>query len=156
MTINARVTEKTKEDLIWGRKKKLFQIRDISMKWLEMQDWNSRKRIDKYHEGRKLREEWQSQTHGQHPPPLETFNLGTYCHFRADDSLFFLFVCFLFLRVFFEVQLIYHVVPTSAVQQSDSVYIYIHFFMFFSIMVYPRRLDIVPCAIQQDLIVYPF
>ena len=24
------------------------------------------------------------------------------------------------------------------------------------IMVYPKRLDIVPCAVQQDLIAYPF
>ena len=31
------------------------------------------------------------------------------------------------------------------------VYIYIFFLIFFSIMVYPRRLNIVPCAVQQDL-----
>ena len=37
-----------------------------------------------------------------------------------------------------------------------QLYTCIHsFLIFFSIMVYPRRLDIVPCAIQWDL-VYPF
>ena len=40
----------------------------------------------------------------------------------------------------------------SAVEQSDSVihyiYIHIHFFIFFSIMVYHRTLNIVPYAIQ--------
>ena len=76
--------------------------------------------------------------------------------------------------------LIYNVVPISAVYQSDSViyiyiymyiyiyvYIYIHththkyiymcifFFVLSSVMVYPMWLDIVPCAIQQDLIAYP-
>ena len=54
-------------------------------------------------------------------------------------------------HIFFliEVELIYNVVPISAVQQSDSVlHIYILFLIFFSIMVYLRRLDIVPCAIQ--------
>ena len=56
-----------------------------------------------------------------------------------------------------EVELIYSVVLISAVQQSDSViHVYTSFFIFFSIMVYPRRLDIVSCAIQQDLVVYPF
>ena len=45
----------------------------------------------------------------------------------------------------------------SAVQQSDSViHIYTLFFIFFSIIVYYRILNIVPCAIQQDLVVYPF
>ena len=41
----------------------------------------------------------------------------------------------------------------SDLQQSDSVtYIYIHFFIFFSIMVYHRVLNMVPCAVQQDLV----
>ena len=47
--------------------------------------------------------------------------------------------------------MIYNIVPISTVQQSDPfvyVYIYIFFFIFFSIMVYPRRLDVVTCAIQ--------
>ena len=44
----------------------------------------------------------------------------------------------------------------SAVQQSDSViHRYTFFFIFFSIMVYPRILNIAPCAIQEDLVVYP-
>ena len=55
---------------------------------------------------------------------------------------------FIFLIYFIEVQLIYNVVLISAVQQIDSViYIYIYF-IFFSIMVYHRILNIVPCAIQ--------
>ena len=44
-----------------------------------------------------------------------------------------------------EVELMYNVVPVSAVQHSDSA---THIHMFFSIMVYPRRLDIVPCAMH--------
>ena len=61
---------------------------------------------------------------------------------------------------FIEVQLIYNVVLISTIQQSDSVvHIYTFFFIFFSIMVYHRILNIVPCRnytvqIQQDLVVY--
>ena len=58
-----------------------------------------------------------------------------------------------------EVQLIYNVVLIAAVQQSDSVicicmyiYIYILFHILF-IMIYHGLLNIVPCAIQQDLVV---
>ena len=44
-----------------------------------------------------------------------------------------------------------------AVKQSDSVtHIYTLFFIFFSIMVYLRTLNIVPCALQYDSIVHPF
>ena len=49
-----------------------------------------------------------------------------------------------------EVQLIYNVVLVSTVQQRDSV-IHIHIYILFhifSIMVYPRILNIVPCSIQ--------
>ena len=55
-----------------------------------------------------------------------------------------------FLNIYFiEVLLIYSVVLISAVQQSDSfIHRYTFFFIFFSIMVYHRILDIVPCAIQ--------
>jgi len=35
-------------------------------------------------------------------------------------------------------------------------YIYIPFFILSSIMVYPRRLDTVLCAVQKDLTAYPF
>ena len=46
-------------------------------------------------------------------------------------------------------QLIYNGVLIYAVEQSDSVIIYAYyFFIFFSIMVYHRILNIVPCAIQ--------
>ena len=50
----------------------------------------------------------------------------------------------------FFIKLIYNVVPISAVQQSDSgMHIYKFFFyVFFSIMVYRRRLDTIPCATQ--------
>ena len=54
--------------------------------------------------------------------------------------------------------MIYSVVLISAVQQSGSVmhtYIY-SFLIFFSIMLYPRRWDIIPSAIQQDLVAHPF
>ena len=62
-----------------------------------------------------------------------------------------------FFCYFIEVQLIYNVGLISTVQQSDSVIIYIYFFFFkfFPIMVYHRILSIAPCAIQQDLVVYP-
>ena len=40
-----------------------------------------------------------------------------------------------------------------ALQQSDSViYIYPFFFIFFSIMTYPRILNIVPGAVQYELV----
>ena len=55
----------------------------------------------------------------------------------------------LFILFFIEVQLIYNVVLVSGVQQSDSViHIYTFFFIFFSIMVYRRMLNIVPCVMQ--------
>ena len=58
---------------------------------------------------------------------------------------------------FIELQLIYNVVLISAVQKSDSViHMYTFFLIFFSMMVYCRTLNIAPCAIQEDLIVYPF
>ena len=53
---------------------------------------------------------------------------------------------------FIEVQSIYNVL-IFALQQSDSViHIYPFFFIFFSIMAYPRILNIVPCAVQYDLV----
>ena len=46
-------------------------------------------------------------------------------------------------------QLISNVVLISAVQLHDSItHIYTFFKIFFPIMVYPRRLDTDPCAIQ--------
>ena len=51
--------------------------------------------------------------------------------------------------------MIYNVVLISAVQQSDSVDFFF-FFIFFSIMVYHRIVNIVPCILQEDLCVYPF
>ena len=55
----------------------------------------------------------------------------------------------------------------SGIQQSDShiyirvyiyiyIYAYIFFFRFFSIIGYYKILNIVPCAIQQVLVVYLF
>ena len=38
----------------------------------------------------------------------------------------------------------------------SSIYISIPFLVFSSILVYPKRLDRVPCAGQQDLMAYPF
>ena len=63
------------------------------------------------------------------------------------------FLIFLFFSM--EVQLIYNFVLASGVQQSDSdIHIYTFFFIFFSIMVYHRILNIVPCAIQQDIVFF--
>ena len=53
--------------------------------------------------------------------------------------------------------LIYNVVLVSDVEKSDSVtYMYMFFFVFFSIIVYHRILNVVTCSIQQDLVAYPF
>ena len=70
------------------------------------------------------------------------------------------------LILFIEVYLIYNVVLISAVQQSHSVirtysllyscYTYIFSFIFFSMIVYLRRLNTIPCALQQGLVVDPF
>ena len=50
---------------------------------------------------------------------------------------------------FTKVQLIYSVVKVSPGQHSDSVtQICTFFLMFFSIMAYPRRVNVVLCAIQ--------
>ena len=56
---------------------------------------------------------------------------------------------------------LFNVVLISAIRQSDSVihththtHTHISFFKFFSIMVYPGILNIVPCAIQEDPVVY--
>ena len=55
--------------------------------------------------------------------------------------------------------LTYNAVLISTVQQNDSViyilYTYTFFVTFFSIMVYHRILNILPSAIQKDLVVYP-
>ena len=51
---------------------------------------------------------------------------------------------------FIKVQLIYNIVLVSAVQQLLS-YIYVHII---SNMIYCRILNIIPCAVQQDLIIY--
>ena len=68
---------------------------------------------------------------------------------------FLVFLFFKFFNLFFiEVQLNYNV-PFAAVQQSDSfIHTYTFFLIFFFIIVYHRVLDIGPCAVQQDLVVY--
>ena len=53
----------------------------------------------------------------------------------------------LIFKDFIELKLIYNVL-ISDVRCSDSVYIYMFFFLFFLIMVYHRILNSVPCAIQ--------
>ena len=55
--------------------------------------------------------------------------------------------------------MIYSVVSISAVQHSDPViyiYTYVLFLILSSIVVYPKRSDIVSPAVLQDLIAYPF
>ena len=71
-------------------------------------------------------------------------------HFWADNFLGFFLVRFL--TYFIEAVLIYNVVLTSALQQSDSD-IYMFFFIFFSIMVYHRILSTVLGTIQEDFII---
>ena len=48
--------------------------------------------------------------------------------------------------------MIYNVVSVSGIQQRFS-YIYIFIFRFFSIIVYHKIWNIVPCAVQKDLVV---
>ena len=54
-----------------------------------------------------------------------------------------------------EVQLIHSIMLISAIQQSASV-IHNSYLLFFSLTVYHRTLNIVLCAVLQDLVVYPF
>ena len=62
----------------------------------------------------------------------------------------------LFKFIFLKYSWFYNIL-ISAVQQSDSViHRYTFFFIFFSIMIYPRILNIAPHAIQEDLVVYLF
>ena len=59
---------------------------------------------------------------------------------------------FFFVYLFVQVELTYNIVLISAVQRSDSViHIYI-LFIFFSIMVYHKMLNMVPCAVGQDML----
>ena len=60
-------------------------------------------------------------------------------------------------KIFFiDLQLIYHIVLVSTVHQSDSLMrIYTLFSIFFSIIVYHRVLTLLPCAVQEALVVYP-
>ena len=54
-----------------------------------------------------------------------------------------------------EVKSIYDVALISPIYRRVTQ-LYTFFFIFFSIMVYHRILNIVPCAIQEDFVVYPF
>ena len=51
--------------------------------------------------------------------------------------------------------MLYNVVLVSAVQRSDSSS-HIVSFIVFSVMIYHRILNIAPCAIEYDFVVYPF
>ena len=81
--------------------------------------------------------------------------LAPCCHIfqfwrEAGNLIFFLF---LKKNYFIEVELVYNVVLISGVQQSDSViHICTFFFIFFSVMVHHRILNIVPCAISRTLL----
>ena len=75
------------------------------------------------------------------------------CPFEQGQD--FLIFKILFIYVFIEGQLIYNVL-ISGVRQSDSI-LYTHaYFIFFTIMAYHGILTLVPCAVQYDLVVYPF
>lgn len=84
--------------------------------------------------------------------------LGSLRHrLLLPGRFFFLNLLYIFFSI--KVQLIHNAVPISALQKSDSVihrYMYIQTYIllliFFSIMVYLRRLYIVPRALQQDLL----
>ena len=61
----------------------------------------------------------------------------------------------MFCSCLIEVYLLYDVVFISGIQHSDSV-LYVFFFRFFSLIGYYKILSRVPCAMQQDLVGYPF
>jgi len=59
---------------------------------------------------------------------------------------------FFFVYLFIQVELTYNIVLISAEQLSDSViHVYI-LFIFFSIIVYHKILNMVPCAVGQDML----
>ena len=62
---------------------------------------------------------------------------------------------FLFLVIFIFSIMIYSVLSISTVQQNDSLYIYIYGFFHIILHHIPSQ-AVVPCAMQQDLIAYPF
>ena len=66
-------------------------------------------------------------------------------------------LCFNFNFIFIKLYLTYSVVSFSAAKHSDPViHIYTLFLILSSITFYPKILDIVPCAVEWELIVYPF
>ena len=76
-----------------------------------------------------------------------------------EVKIFFIF----FVKYFFKLEWIYSVQQSDPVTRCVYVCIYIYmntnilfFLILSSIMAYPKRLDIVPCAIQEDFIAYPF
>ena len=68
--------------------------------------------------------------------------------FDSEVSL----ISFLFIYVFIEVQLTYSVVSISVNSEVMQSYMYTHTYILFlilsSILFYPKRLDIVPCAVK--------
>ena len=117
-------------------------------------------------------------TSGFYVIQIVTFPFQNYNIFKILRTSFSILQFHLFYFLI-KVQMIYSV-PISAVQQSDPVihiynrYIdtqmdrqtdrqtdrqidrYLLFLILSSIMFYPKRLDIVSCAIQEDLVAYPF
>ena len=75
------------------------------------------------------------------------YSLRWICHFELCLLNFKEKVIYIYIY-FIEVQLIHNVVLISAIQQCDSVICIYTFCIFFSIMVYHRVLNIVPCAVQ--------
>ena len=69
---------------------------------------------------------------------------------RKVEKKFFFF--FFFVYLFIQVELTYNIVLISAEQLSDSViHVYI-LFIFFSIIVYHKMLNMVPSAVGQDML----
>ena len=83
--------------------------------------------------------------------PKISLNMFLYSY---EHALLFIYFFLNFTRI----QLFYTVVSISVVQHSDPVtHIHAYIFLILSfIMFYPKRLDIIPCAVQKDLIAYPF
>ena len=73
---------------------------------------------------------------------LEFFGVG----FFGGEGVF--GVAEFFFLIFIGVQLLYNVVLVSAIQQSESVYIYPLFVSFPSYLGHHRALSRVPCAVQ--------
>ena len=93
-------------------------------------------------------------------PCHEASSLWDSCNFTTLSALFFFILRFLNFSIIVDLQCPVNFYCTAKVTQLSvcvCVYIYTHIFFLIlsSIMFYYKGLDIIPCAIEKDLIAYP-